>query len=89
MPVREMTDEEAERYFGSGLVILGQKPPQSSSGKSRPQESGQAIGLQNLPTDPANVLMGEQEKPETEEDGIRAEAIRRLRVRQLSKRQQS
>lgn len=34
MAVRPMTDEEAERIFGGGLVILGQKRPQPSSENS-------------------------------------------------------
>jgi hypothetical protein len=35
MPVREMTDAEAERIFGGGLVIFGQKRPQPSSASSQ------------------------------------------------------
>ena len=27
MPVRQMTDEEAERIFGSGLIFVGLKRP--------------------------------------------------------------
>ena len=27
MPVRQMTDEEAERIFGSGLIFIGFKRP--------------------------------------------------------------
>lgn len=27
MPVRQMTDEEAERIFGSGLIFIGLKHP--------------------------------------------------------------
>jgi hypothetical protein len=37
-----MTDEEAERYFGNGLVIFGQKRPQPSSESSATPESGSA-----------------------------------------------
>ena len=48
--------------------------------------------LQNLPFDPA-IKAGEESRKikqdeETEEDGIRAEALRRLQVRQLSKGRQ-
>jgi hypothetical protein len=42
------------------------------------------LDLNNLPFDPALAAMAES-TTETEEDGIRAEAIRRLRVLQLSK----
>lgn len=42
MPVRPMTDEEAERYFGSGLVIFGQKRPQPLSESSETQGSSSA-----------------------------------------------
>jgi len=42
MPVRPMTDEEAELYFGNGLVIFGQKRPQPSSKNSEPKESSSA-----------------------------------------------
>jgi hypothetical protein len=37
-----MTDEEAERIFGGGLVIFGQKRPQPSSESSVTPESGSA-----------------------------------------------
>jgi hypothetical protein len=48
--------------------------------------------LQNLPFDPAVEAMKEAQKynpnePETEEDGIKAEALRRLKVRQMFKAQ--
>lgn len=45
MPVRPMTDEEAELYFGNGLVIFGQKRPQPSSKNSEPKESSSATDL--------------------------------------------
>jgi hypothetical protein len=35
MPVRQMTEEEKVRFFGSGLVIFGMKRPTPS----RPQKS--------------------------------------------------
>ena len=48
--------------------------------------------LQNLSFDPAVEAMKEAQKynpnePETEEDGIKAEALRRLKVRQMFKAQ--
>lgn len=42
MPVRPMTDEEAEQIFGGGLVIFGQKRPLPSSESSETQESSSA-----------------------------------------------
>ena len=50
------------------------------------------LDLQNLPQDPAQVAMKQKNSPldeqESEEDGYQMEALRRLRVRQLSKGQQ-
>lgn len=60
MPVRKMTDEEAERIFGGGFVVFGIKPPKKPEAKSESREDA-----------------------ETEGDGIRAEALRRLKVRRL------
>ncbi len=45
MPVRPMTDEEAERIFGSGRVLFGQKRPQPSGESSKQKES-------SLPAEP-------------------------------------
>jgi hypothetical protein len=45
------------------------------------------LDLLNLSVDPA-VRASQQSEPETEEDGIRAEAIRRLKVHQLFKGRQ-
>jgi hypothetical protein len=33
MPVRKMTDEEAERIFGGGFVVFGIKPPKKTRGQ--------------------------------------------------------
>jgi hypothetical protein len=43
------------------------------------------LDLNNLPKDPAQEANSQSNEVETEEDGIRAEALRRLQVRQLSK----
>ena len=42
MPVRPMTDEEAEKFFGNGLVIFGQKRPLPLSKSSETVESSSA-----------------------------------------------
>ncbi len=62
MPVRKMTDEEAERIFGGGFVVFGIKPSKKSEVKSESRQDA-----------------------ENEGDGIRAEALRRLKVRHLFK----
>ena len=63
MPVRPMTDEEAERIFGEGRVTFGHKRPQPSSESSTESESSEATApdLQNLPVDPALAPMRETE----------------------------
>ena len=49
------------------------------------------LDLQNLPQDPAQVAMRQKsyllDEQESEEDGYQMEALRRLKVRQLSKGQ--
>ena len=62
MAVRPMTDAEAERIFGKGLVLFGQKRPQPSSENSQASPSDAATvpkDLQNLPVDPALAVMKE------------------------------
>jgi len=66
MSVRPMTDEEAEPYFGSGLMIFGQE---------RPKPLNQSLNM------PKVCLANDTE---SEHDGLRAEALRRLKVRRLS-----
>ena len=40
MPVRKMTDEEVEKFFGGGLVFFGQKkPPPSRRGAPVPEST--------------------------------------------------
>lgn len=45
MPVRKMTDEEVEKFFGGGLVIFGQKKPLPSSRGSPAPESPRALNV--------------------------------------------
>jgi hypothetical protein len=55
----------------------------------RNQEKDSPLDLKNLPFDPAVSAMEQQmEEEETEEDGIRAEAIRRLKVHRMFKGRQ-
>lgn len=59
MPVRPMTDAEAERIFGGGLVLFGQKRPQPSNENKQasPSEAPTVpTDLQNLPMDPASAV---------------------------------
>ncbi len=57
MPVRPMTDEEAERIFGGGRVLFGRMLPQLSSERFPASASEAATDLQNLPVDPALAPM--------------------------------
>jgi len=41
VPVRQMTEEESERIFGSGFVIFGMKRP---TGSNNPQARGDTHG---------------------------------------------
>ena len=41
MPVRQMTEEEKARFFGSGFVIFGMKRP---TGSNTPQAGGDTDG---------------------------------------------
>lgn len=68
MPVRPMTDEEAERYFGGGLVIFGQKRPRPSSESSETPASSSA----NEP-DPMRQTVGTTERASEEGFGDPAE----------------
>jgi hypothetical protein len=47
MPVRKMTDEEAERIFGSGLVFFGMRPPNKPKMKMQDRESDSESGEQS------------------------------------------
>lgn len=49
MPVRKMTDEEVEKFFGGGLVFFGQKKPLPSKQKAK---------TPGLPCEPNPCLMG-------------------------------
>ena len=69
MTIRKATPEETEAFYGSGLVLFGQRPPTSSTKDLKTQEEDDSLS------------------EETEEDGIRAEALRRLKVRRLFKGQ--
>lgn len=68
MPVREMTDQEAEMIFGGGQIIFGMKRPTSSGQNSdsgtpptsaNPAQGSRLQDLQNLPVDPAAWAMKE------------------------------
>ena len=70
----EMTQERDEAMKRVGEMVLRQIKD------ARTQDS--PLDLMNLPVDPA-LRAAQQSEPETEEDGIRAEALRRLKVRQM------
>jgi len=74
----ETTPEQDEALKRVGELALRQM---------RNQTQDSPLDLMNLPVDPA-LRAAQQSEPETEEDGIRAEAIRRLKVRQLFKGRQ-
>ena len=63
MPVRKMTDEEVEKFFGGGLVFFGQKkPPPSRRGTPVP-ESTPALNVDvTLPAPDADDQLVQQSK---------------------------
>jgi hypothetical protein len=94
-----LTPEEALKEWGvpleGELVITPQsssKSKTSRQSKNQPSENGQKR-QENLPqSEESNLATNEEpprdddpNRPETEEDAIRAEAIRRLRVLHLAK----
>lgn len=103
MPIHEMTQKEVEHWLGKGIVLPGpNRIPQSNALKSDVGEqsieksletetakrSGDIVEQSNqAPEGEQPVDKFDPNAPETEAHGIRAEVLRRLKVRGLLKMQ--
>jgi hypothetical protein len=103
MPIHEMTQKEVEDWLGKGIVLPGPKRmPQSNALKSdvceqsiekspekeTAKRSGDIVEQSNqAPEGEQPVDKFDPNAPETEAHGIRAEVLRRLKVRGLLKMQ--
>lgn len=93
MPVRKLTQQELEEILGGVIVMPGPKPlPQSTVSlpelsqqvRENPSINDARQRASQSPKEWSPIKTFDPNGPETEEDGIRAEALRRLKVRRLS-----